>query len=161
MKNNEFSSLQRLESLTFKQALYQFPNTKIVILDEDGVIVAANPSWLDATNEHQLIPELGSQIGANFFEICRLRLAMEDSTDLINGMKKVIVGIKKAFLQGFAETDEDADQNTSGKLFICPLSDSPNSIAVAYRPSQASDTHARQPYQEPLETLEQNHRDFA
>ncbi len=160
-ENNEFSTLKKLEDLTFEQALYQFPCTMMAILDEDGAIVAANPQWINAFSEQGLIPYNGCELGANFFELCRISLPLEVSSELINRMKQVVVGVKKAFVHNIPDTETGSDSGALKKIFVCPVSDSPNSIVVAYGPDRVPDADLHQAYQDEPGIREESERHFA
>lgn len=131
-RNSEFSLIRRYQGLTFRQALYQFPNTKTAILNEDGDIVAANPLWVSELSESVF------QLGANYFDICRLSLAREDAHLLITGMKRVIIGAEATYLSPYQSANNQSDPANRFRLFACAISDTPNCTLVAWEAAQAT-----------------------
>ena len=161
IRNSEFSLIKKHLGLTFRRALYQFPNTKIAILDENGDIVAANPLWISGLPNGSFDTDNSPRLGANYFDICRHSLAQDDANSLIIGMKKVISGAAPTFLSCHRRMDYTAHTETHFSLFACPISDSPNSILVAYEDVRAATHQEQHIFQDVMPSFNVDNRDFA
>ncbi len=146
-ESDEFSTLVSFGSPTCREALYQFPNTKIAILDEDGTIIAANIPWTEAISNHRSNAENPFQLGANYLDIWRTTCSPEQSRALVEGIKSVTLGAKATFT--LSTNDVPASDASEGptRIFACPVSDSSNAILVAHHSEPALNTIQPQHYQ--------------
>ena len=114
------------ESERFARAALDALTAHVVILDEQGVILATNQSWQDFASQNSL-PAARSGEGVNYLD-ASIRAAgqsVEESAQMAQGIREVIAGRKKEFTLEYA-----CPSSTEQRWILCRATRFPGDGAV-------------------------------
>jgi two-component system, cell cycle sensor histidine kinase and response regulator CckA len=97
-KEREHSEEALRESEAFNRAVLGSLNSRIAVLDKEGLIIAINEAW-KKFNQESCVPVFQADIGQNYLEVCRQksRPFATDTIDALKGIQAVLDGSQSQF----------------------------------------------------------------